>query len=204
MISNKYLHNYNMRNNPEYNRKHQERNDDLGGRNLYQDKKSHRDDYSNYYQDDDFSDVDDDVKNDNQLNPIKRPMPTDFHNLKSTPPTHKRNYTPRKHLRQYDVKFGDNQVKDYYESTSPRVSEDRSYLGNAYKKFRHYENARVLRNTQNYRNDRHNDVHDELVNKNNFDNSGFGPSFTTEFFDSLDLHRKEIKLKIKKFSPHLL
>ena len=203
MISNKYLHNYNMRNNPDYKREYQQRNDDNVERNQLEDKKYHRDDYSNYFQDDDFGDIDNDFKNDNQLNPIKRPMPTDFNNLKTTPPTNKRYYTPREHLRQYDVKFEDNQVRDYprdyRDSTKPSASRDKSYLGNAYKKFRHYDNARVLRNVQSYQQDRNNDVHADLVNKNNFDNSGFGPSFTTEFFDSLDLHREEFKLNIKIF-----
>ena len=119
-------------------------------------------------------------------------MPTDFHNLKSKPAP-KRNHYPRQHLKQYDVELEDNDINGYYEDNydraTPIVSRDSSYLGNAYKRFRHFDNQRALRNTGNYRNTKKIDVHEDLVNKNSFDNSGFGPSFTTEFFDSLDLHR---------------
>ena len=212
MISNKYLHDYNMRNNPEYKSQQQDRAEGKIHRNYYRDQKYYGEDRDSFYQQDKPSDIDSDFKNDNQLNPVTRPMPTDFFNLKSTQPPSVGNYEPRKHLRQYDVTLGDNHVKDFYEEyrdkTTPIVSEDKSYLGNAYTKFRHYGNDRVLRNTQNYRHDRNAgnfrkdkniDVHEELVNKNAFTNSGFGPSFTTEFFDSLDLHREEFKLNIKIF-----
>ena len=196
MISNKYLHNYNMRNNPEYRKKNMERKKDE--RSYYQNRNYYSDDYESYnnheYSSDDYedTDVDNDSQNDNQLNPIRRPMPTDFHSLKSKP-AHKRNYHPRQHLKQYDVKLEDNDIRDHYEDNydraRPIVPQDSSYLGNAYKRFRHYGNQRALRNTGNYRNTKKIDVHEDLVNKNSFDNSGFGPSFTTEFFDSLDLHR---------------
>ena len=193
MISNKYLHNYNLRNSPEYRKKYMERKRDE--RNYYQDRNYYSDDYEESYDNHEYSsedaDADNDLENDNQLNPIRRPMPTDFHSLKSKP-AHKRNYHPRQHLKQYDVKLGDNEIRDYhgdnYDRANPIVSRDPSYLGNAYKRFRHYDNQRALRNTGNFRNTKKIDVHEDLVNKNSFDNSGFGPSFTTEFFDSLDLH----------------
>ena len=196
MISNKYLHNYNLRNSPEYRKQYMERKKD--GRDYYQDRNYYSDEsYESYaspeYSSSEEADVDNDSENDNQLNPIRRPMPTDFHNLKSKPAHNKRNYHPRQHLKQYDVELGNNEIKDYYEDhydrATPIVSRDRSYLGSAYKRFRHSDNQRALRNTGNYRNTKNIDVHSELVNKNSFDNSGFGPSFTTEFFDSLDLHR---------------
>ena len=197
MISNKYLHNYNMRNSPEYRKQNLERKKDE--RNYYQYRNDYSDgDYEGYDSHEYSSEeagVDNDWENENQLNPIRRPMPTDFHNLKSKP-AHKRNYHPRQHLKQYDVTLEDNDIKDYYEDNydraTPIVPRDNSYLGDAYRKFRHSDNQRALRNSGKFRGSRTTkkiDVHDDLVNKNNFDNSGFGPSFTTEFFDSLDLHR---------------
>ena len=164
-------------------------------RNYYQDRNYYSDDYEsdeNHKYSSEEADGDNDSQNDNQLNPIRRPMPTDFHNLKSKP-AHKRNYQPRQHLKQYDVQLGDNDIPDYYEDNydraGPIVSRDSSYLGNAYTRFRHSDNQRALRNPGTYRNTKKIDVHEDLVNKNSFDNSGFGPTFTTEFFDSLDLHR---------------
>ena len=195
MISNKYLHNYNLRNSPEYRKQNLERKKDE--RNYYQDRNDYSDDDYEGYDSHEYGseEVDVDKENDIQLNPIRRPMPTDFHNLKSKP-AHKRNYHPRQHLKQYDVKLEeDNDIKDYYEDNydraTPIVSRDNSYLGNAYRKFRHSDNQRALRNSGKFRGrtTKKIDVHEDLVNKNNFDNSGFGPSFTTEFFDSLDLHR---------------